>query len=202
MAGLALRAPALLFVAIFVLIAALSVGRDLDRPTARCLAAASSLVSAITSRSGTTAGFWRALMFTFKYTLVLTPILMVLGLRAGAADGGQHAAETSRADHRFPARRHRAQQFEPLVVLAVRPAGRPFNKLMIDLHMIAATDRLVRQRRSRLLGGGDLHHLEGARLRHGAVRRQHPVDRSARSWRRPLSTAPATGRASRASSCL
>ena len=114
-------------------------------------------------------------------------------LRAGPVDGGQHAAQAAHPHHRFLARGHRALEFEPALVLAVRRAGRPLQQAPGRLARHRPADRLVRQRRSRLLGGRDLHHLEGGRLRHGAVHRRNPVDRSGDPGGGGRSTAPATG---------
>ena len=71
------------------------------------------------------AGFWRALLFTVKYTIVLTPILMILGFALALLTADNTPLEASHAHDRLPARRHRAQQLEPALVLAVRRTGRP-----------------------------------------------------------------------------
>ena len=77
--GWLFMAPALLFVGVFVLI-------PLGQLTAMSLTDRSLLGGGkfigLTNywRIWNNSGFWRALAFTAKYTLVLTPILMVLGL--------------------------------------------------------------------------------------------------------------------------
>ena len=125
--------------------------------------------------------FWRALLFTVKYTLVLTPILMVLGF----------ALALLTADNTPLKRLTRTIVFLPVVIglssssllwfwLFDEQVGL-FNRLLVDLHRDTRADRLVRHRRSRLLGGGDFDHLEGRRLRHGAVRLRNPVDQSRHS---------------------
>ena len=48
--------------------------------------------SAISSRPGNDPQFWASLGFTLKYTLLITPILMILGYPDRAADRAQHAA--------------------------------------------------------------------------------------------------------------
>ena len=118
MAGLALSAPALIFVGVFVLIPLCQLVAM--STTDRSLLGGGRFIGLGNyTKIWNDAGFWRALMFTVKYTIVLTPILMVLGFALALAHGGQDAAQTSDPDLRFPAGRHRAQQFEPLMVLAV-----------------------------------------------------------------------------------
>jgi len=83
------------------------------------------------------AGFWRALLFTIKYTIVLTPILMVLGF----------ALALLTADNRPLKRLTRTIVFLPVVIglssssllwfwLFDEQVGL-FNKLLVDLHVIA-----------------------------------------------------------------
>ncbi|MBV8106912.1 MAG: sugar ABC transporter permease [Hyphomicrobiales bacterium] len=83
------------------------------------------------------AGFWRALMFTIKYTIVLTPILMVLGF----------ALALLTADNTPLKRLTRTIVFLPVVIglssssllwfwLFDEQVGL-LNKLMTDLHVIA-----------------------------------------------------------------
>ena len=122
-------------------------------------------------------------------------------LCAGAADRREHAAQAPDAHHRIPAGGHRPVELEPAVVLAARRTGGPVQQAARRSPCDQRADRLVRLRRSRLLGGGDLDHLEGRRLRHGAVRRRAssrsiPTSSRPRSW-----TAPAIGAAFAASSC-
>ena len=102
-------------------------------------------------------------------------------LCAGAADRREHAAQAADPHDRVPARGDRPVELEPALVLAARRAGRPVQQAARRPARHPRADRLVRHRRSRLLGGGDLDHLEGRRLRHGAVRRGHPVDQSRHS---------------------
>ena len=83
------------------------------------------------------AGFWRALMFTIKYTIVLTPILMVLGF----------ALALLTADNTPLKRLTRTIVFLPVVIGLSRSSLLWFwlfdeqvgllNKLMTDLHVIA-----------------------------------------------------------------
>ena len=83
------------------------------------------------------AGFWRALLFTIKYTIVLTPILMVLGF----------ALALLTADNTPLKRLTRTFVFLPVVIglssssllwfwLFDEQVGL-FNKLLVDLHVIA-----------------------------------------------------------------
>jgi len=83
------------------------------------------------------AGFWRALLFTIKYTIVLTPILMVLGF----------ALALLTADNTPLKRLTRTIVFLPVVIglssssllwfwLFDEQVGL-FNKLLVDLHVIA-----------------------------------------------------------------
>ena len=128
--------------------------------------------------------FWRALEFTVKYTLVLTPILMGLGFALALLTVRQHAAQAPHAHDRVPAGGHRPLEFEPAVVLAARRAGRPVQQAAGRPARDPRADRLVRHRRSRVLGGGDFDHLESRRLRHGAVRRR-ASSRSTPTFSRP-----------------
>src|SRR5271166_1499750 len=102
-------------------------------------------------------------------------------LRAGAAHRRQYAAPAPDEDHRVPAGRHRPLEFEPVVVLAVRRAGRPHQQAPHRSARHPRTDRLVRDRGPRFLGGRDFDHLESRRLRHGSVRLRNPVDQSRHS---------------------
>ena len=167
--------PALLFVAVFVLV---PLGQLVYTSlTDRSLLGGGRFVGFDNYlRIWRDASFWRALQFTVVYTLVLTPILMGLGYRAGAAHPRQHAAQAPDAHDRVPARRHRPVELEPAVVLAARRAGRAVQQAARRSPPHQGADRLVRHRRSRLLGGGDFDHLEGRRLRHGVVRVGDPGD--------------------------
>ena len=151
-----------------------------DRPLAARRAASSSAL-ATTSGSGTTRASGARFCSRSNTPSSSRPILMVLGF----------ALALLTADNTPLKRLTRTIVFLPVVIglssssllwfwLFDEQVGL-FNKLLVDLHVIARADRLVRHRRSRLLGGGDFHHLEGRRLRHGAVRRRHPVDQSGHS---------------------
>ena len=86
--------PALLFVAVFVLIPLGQLGRT--SLTDRSLLGGGRFIGLeqLLCASGTIQLLARA-VFTVKYTIVLTPILMGPRLTAGAADGRQHAAQAS-----------------------------------------------------------------------------------------------------------
>lgn len=129
-------APALLFVALFVLIpfgqlAAMSM-------TDRSLLGGSRFIGLGNYiRIWNDAGFWRALLFTAKYTVVLTPILMVLGF----------ALALLTADNTLLKRLTRTIVFLPVVIglssssllwfwLFDEQVGL-LNKLLVDLRVIA-----------------------------------------------------------------
>ena len=129
-------APALLFVAVFVLIpfgqlAAMSM-------TDRSLLGGGKFIGLGNYlRIWNDAGFWRALLFTVKYTVVLTPILMILGF----------ALALLTADNTPLKRLTRTVVFLPVVIglssssllwfwLFDEQVGL-FNKLLVDLRIIA-----------------------------------------------------------------
>jgi multiple sugar transport system permease protein len=129
-------APALLFVALFVLIpfgqlAAMSM-------TDRSLLGGGKFIGLSNYvRIWNDAGFWRALLFTVKYTVVLTPILMMLGF----------ALALLTADNTPLKRLTRTVVFLPVVIglssssllwfwLFDEQVGL-FNKLLVDLRIIA-----------------------------------------------------------------
>ena len=147
------------------------------------------------------AGFWRALEFTAKYTIVLTPILMGLGYLARAADRRRRPAQAPDAHHRVSAGGHRPVELEPHVVLAARRAGGLVQQAARRSPCDQRADCLVHHRRPGVLGGGDFDHLESRRLRHGAVRVGHPVDQSRHSRSRRHGRGAATGAGSAASFC-
>ena len=146
--------------------------------------------------------FWVSLGFTLKYTAIITPILMVLGFLIALL-----VAENT------PLRRlTRAVVFAPVVIglgassllwywLFSYDFGL-VNRALIDLGIIGkpvlwfGADADVA-----LVGGHRVDRLEGARLRHAAVRRRHPGDPAARSPRRRWWTAPATGSGRGTSPC-
>ena len=185
-------APALMFVALFVLaplwqLAAMSL-------TDRSLLGGGRFVGfANYARIWNDSGFWRALLFTVKYTVFLTPILMGLGFALALLTVDNTPLKRATRTIVFLPVVIGLVEFESLVVLAARRAGGLFNKLLVDLHVLTRADRLVHHRRPRLLGGGDLDHLEGRRLRHGAVRLGHPVDQLRHSRGRRRWTARAIG---------
>jgi multiple sugar transport system permease protein len=128
-------APALMFVALFVLaplgqLAAMSL-------TDRSLLGGGRFIGlANYARIWNDAGFWRALLFTIKYTVVLTPILMGLGF----------ALALLVADNTPLKRATRTIIFLPVVIglasssllwfwLFDEQVGL-FNRLLVDLHVI------------------------------------------------------------------
>jgi multiple sugar transport system permease protein len=129
-------APALMFVAVFVLIpfgqlVAMSM-------TDRSLLGGGKFIGLTNYiRIWNDAGFWRALLFTVKYTVVLTPILMILGF----------ALALLTADNTPLKRLTRTVVFLPVVIglssssllwfwLFDEQVGL-FNKLLVDLCVIA-----------------------------------------------------------------
>ena len=65
--------------------------------------------------------FWTSLVFTFKYTLLVTPILMIGGYLLALLDGPQHAPPAVHPGDGVRARGHRPGRFELPVVVAVQP---------------------------------------------------------------------------------
>lgn len=129
-------APALLFVGVFVLV-------PLGQLVALSLTDRSLLGGGRSAGFGNyvriwnDAGFWRALLFTVEYTIVLTPILMVLGF----------ALALLTVDNAPLKRLTRTIVFLPVVIglssssllwfwLFDEQVGL-FNKLLVDLHVIA-----------------------------------------------------------------
>ena len=117
------------------------------------------------------------LWFTLKYTLYITPILMI----------GGYLIALLVADNTPLRRFTRAVVFVPVVIgLGVSSLlwywlfSYDFglvNRVLVDLGIISGTDHLVRRgRRSRALGGDRLDRVESGRLRHAAVRRGDPGD--------------------------
>ena len=136
--------------------------------------------------------FWISLGFTLKYTLYITPILMILGYLVAMLV----APNT-------PLRRFtRGIVFVPVViglsvsslrlVLALQLPFRPGQPGAHGSRRDRRADRLVRRgRRPRALGSHRLHRLESARIRHAPVRRGDPCDpagdqRSGHGGRREL----------------
>ena len=123
------------------------------------------------------------------------------GACAGAAHSREHPAQASHPRHRFPSGGDWPLEFESPVVLAARRTGRAPQQASRRPAPDTRADRLVRQRRSRFLGGRHLDHLEGRRLRHGAVRGGNPVDQSRHPRGGAHGRRRATGVASVSSSC-
>jgi multiple sugar transport system permease protein len=129
-------APALLFVAIFVLIPLCQLVAM--STTDRSLLGGGKFIGLGNYiKIWNDAGFWRPLMFTFKYTIVLTPILMILGF----------ALALLTVDNTPLKRLARTIVFLPVVIglssssllwfwLFDEQVGL-LNKLMTDLHLIA-----------------------------------------------------------------
>ncbi len=119
--------------------------------------------------------FWTSLAFTFKYTLLVTPILMIGGYLL--------ALLTAR---NTPLRRFtRAMVFVPVVIglgassflwlWLFNPDRGPINRALADLGVISGADPVAGGGcRPVHLGDHRLGHLEGHRLRHDPVRRRHP----------------------------
>jgi multiple sugar transport system permease protein len=129
-------APALLFVAVFVLI---PFGQLIVMSmTDRSLLGGGKFIGFMNYvRIWNDAGFWRALLFTVKYTIVLTPILMILGF----------ALALLTADNTPLGRLTRTIVFLPVVIglssssllwfwLFDEQVGL-LNKLLVDLRVIA-----------------------------------------------------------------
>jgi multiple sugar transport system permease protein len=134
--GWLFAAPALLFVGIFVLI---PLGQLIAMSaTDRSLLGGGKFIGMGNYiRIWNDAGFWRALLFTFRYTLILTPILMVLGF----------ALALLVADNTLLKRLTRTVIFLPVVIglgsssllwfwLFDEQVGL-LNKLLVDLGVIA-----------------------------------------------------------------
>src|SRR5277367_2893071 len=129
-------APALLFVAVFVLIPVCQLVAM--SATDRSLLGGGKFIGFSNYvRIWNDSGFWRALLFTVKYTIVLTPILMILGF----------ALALLTADNTPLKRLTRTIVFLPVVIglssssllwfwLFDEQVGL-FNKLMVDLRVIA-----------------------------------------------------------------
>ena len=98
-------------------------------------------------------------------------------LPPGAAHRRQHPPEEADARRHLPAGGDRPRGFEPALVLAVRPAGRPVQQDARRRRHPRPADHLVHRADAGALGGDHLDHLEGRRLRHDPVRGEHPVDR-------------------------
>ena len=64
--------------------------------------------------------FWTSLGFTLKYTLLITPILMIVGFLIALLTAHEHAASPIHAQRGVRAGRHRARRVEPALVLAVQ----------------------------------------------------------------------------------
>ena len=64
--------------------------------------------------------FWISLGFTLKYTLYITPILMIGGYLIALLVAEQHAAPALHPRRRLRARGHRPRRLEPALVLAVQ----------------------------------------------------------------------------------
>ena len=94
-----------------------------------------------------------------------------------AAHRRQHPPQAADPRRDLPAGRDRARGLEPALVLALRPAGRPVQQVAGRRRHARPADHLVHQADPGALGGHHLDHLEGGRLRHDPVRREHPVDR-------------------------
>ena len=129
-------APALLFVAVFVVI---PFGQLIVMSmTDRSLLGGGKFIGLMNYiRIWNDSGFWRALLFTVKYTIVLTPILMILGF----------ALALLTADNTPLKRLTRTVVFLPVVIglssssllwfwLFDEQVGL-FNKLLVDLRVIA-----------------------------------------------------------------
>ena len=168
-------APALLFVGVFVVIpfGQLIVMSMTDRSL---LGGGKFIGFSNYVRIWNDSGFWRALLFTVKYTIVLTPILMILGF----------ALALLTADNTPLKRLTRTIIFLPVVIglssssllwfwLFDEQVGL-LNKLLVDLRVIAqpmvwfasadlAFWAIVISITWKVVG-----------LRHGAVHRRHPVD--------------------------
>ena len=146
--------------------------------------------------------FWMSLGFTLKYTAYITPILMIGGYLIALLVAQQHAAAAIHSRHCVRSGGHRARRLEPALVLAVQLRFRPHQPAARRSRHRRPARRLVRRgRRPGALGGHRFDRLEGARLRHAAVRRRDPGDPPARSTRPRWSTAPATGSACSGSRC-
>ena len=69
--------------------------------------------------------FWISLGFTLKYTLYITPILMILGYLIALLVAPNTPLRKIHARRRLRAGRHRPQRLEPALVLAVQLPLRP-----------------------------------------------------------------------------
>ena len=193
--GWLFMAPALIFVAVFVLI-------PLGQLTAMSLTDRSLLGGgkfiglANYGRIWNDLGFWRAPRLHRQIYARLDADPDGPGACARAAYSREHAAQASHPRHRFPSGGDWPLEFESPVVLAARRTGRAPQQASRRSAPDTRADRLVRQRRSRFLGGRHLDHLEGRRLRHGAVRGGNPVDQSrhprggAHGWGKLLGARP------------
>ena len=98
-------------------------------------------------------------------------------LPPGAAHRRKHPPQEAHARRDLPSGRDRPGGFEPSLVLAVRPAGRPVQPDARRCRHSRPADHLVHRADAGPLGGDLLDHLEGRRLRNDPVRGEHPVDR-------------------------
>ena len=139
--------------------------------------------------------FWGSLGYTFKYTLFITPILMVGGYLLALLVAPNTRAPADHPGDHLRARRHRARRVEPAVVLAVRPDLRA--------HQPGAAWTSGSSTQPIIWLGMDADRPTWAiivsvswkvhRLRHDPVRRRDPGHPATRSMRRRWSTAPASG---------
>ena len=121
--------------------------------------------------------FWTSLLFTLKYTLYITPILMGLGFLLALLT----------ADNTRLKQFTRGVIFLPVVIglgvssllwfwLFDQQVGL-FNQVLVDLHILAKPIVWFTDAELALWARDHLGHLEGGRLRHDPVRGEHPVDR-------------------------
>ena len=121
--------------------------------------------------------FWVSLGFTLEIHALHHPDPDGRRLPDRAPRRAQHAAPQAHPRHRVRAGGDRARRLEPALVLAVQLQFRPGQSRSRRPRRGCQAGALVRRgRQPRALGGDRLDRLEGARLRHAALRRRDPGD--------------------------